>query len=635
MSVSLRPFYWVPLLLACSVVVWAKPLWAHAVLERSDPPANAALERAPAEIRLWFTEPLEPKFSRITLRDLTGTTVTVPASQVDAADTHQMFVQPGELADSLYTVVYTVVSAADGHHTEGSFPFTIGASTSALPTATVTRESLSGDSALVRWLNLLGLMLGVGSLGFLCFVWQLAMPHRWPEIEHRLARIVWVGWMWLGLGSVLMLLLQTATVTSRSLVAAFDPALLTEVVRNTRFGSLWVARLVLWLCMGGVLWLGCDKRTLRWLGLALGGAILLVHSLYSHAAAVPEALPAIASDWVHLAMTALWLGGLVQFFGIIKLLHRNVQPVAPVLSSLVGYFSNYARIAVASLVVTGLYAMWLHVGSVEGLLTTLYGRTLLAKLLLLMPMLIIAGLNLVLTHRRLQAGKAIWAGRLRNLIGAELVLGMGVLVTVGVMTSINPARGVLAQRAAETRLTAVPTPNPIEAMQVMDDLHVMLSIAPGWVGENTFRVDLMTLQGEPVINASLIRMRFEHQSENLGESELRITEGKHGRYSVQGANLSAPGAWQIRMTVQRPEQFDVVVDFTPQVELPPPPPAQGVVVPAPLPYRTPVLLGIGLLALALGGYFLGQQRFRFWQGTGVLAGVLVLLGSVFLASVVL
>jgi hypothetical protein len=205
------------------------------------------------------------------------------------------------------------------------------------------------------------------------------------------------------------------------------------------------------------------------------------------------------------------------------------------------------------------------------------------------------------------------------------------------MTSINSARGVLVQRAAaEAAQAAVPEPNPIGEMQMMDDLHIHLTITPGWVGQNTFSVLLTTMDGEPVSDASLIRLRFEHETENLGESELRISEGQEGVYTVQGANLSAPGEWQIRMTVQRPDQFDAVVDFAPQVALPPsPPPVLLVDVNAPLPYRTPVLLVTGLLAVAVGGYLLGQQGFRFWQGSGALAGALVLIGGLFLASVVL
>jgi copper transport protein len=340
-------------------------------------------------------------------------------------------------------------------------------------------------------------------------------------------------------------------------------------------------------------------------------------------------------------MAALWIGGLAQFFGIIRLVQRTVQPAPPFVGRLAGYFSNYARLAVGGMTVTGLYASWLFVGTLEGLLTTLYGRSLLVKLSLVAPLLAIAGFNLVVTQRRLQAGSDLWVGRLRDLVAAEIALALGVLAAVGLMTSISPARSELNERAAlEARAqaaVATPAPQPIHEMVEVDDLLIQLDISPGWVGENTFTVTLTSgEENQPVLDASLIRMRFDHQTENLGQSELRIIEGQDGRYSVSGANLSAPGDWRIRITVQRPDEFDAVVDFEPHIEPQPPPPAPPpMVIAPPSPYRTPVLMATGLLTLALGAYTLSRQRFRIWQGMGALAVALVVVGGLFLVTAVL
>ena len=106
-------------------------------------------------------------------------------------------------------------------------------------------------------------------------------------------------------------------------------------------------------------------------------------------------------------------------------------------------------------------------------------------------------------------------------------------------------------------------------MQTVDDLHVMLTITPGTVGENEFAVDLSTAAGELVTDASLIRLRFDHQ--DLGQSELRIEPAANpgqqqgGLYRITGANLSVPGEWRLRLTIARPEQYDSVVDFNPTI----------------------------------------------------------------------
>jgi len=609
----------------------AQPLWAHASLVRAEPAANATLTQALTEIRLWFTEPLEPTFSRIRLRDSRGVEVVTPPSQVDATDALQMYLQPGDLPDGLYTVVWQVVSAADGHQTAGSFPFTVGEAPTVAPTTAPTNTAIPTGDALVRWLNLLTLAWIVGSVGFVYFVGQPAGIAAWPVVTRRLHQVIWAGWLLLGVSSALLLWQQSAILTDRPWRDALGNDALLPVIQSTRFGRLWLARLGLWLLLGLALWSAPTRPRFYALALLLGAALLATQSLYSHAAATQEAALAIPADWVHLLLTSLWLGGLLAFGVVIGTLRRVEPTVTPVVSRLVGAFSNYARISVAGLIVTGLYAGWLQVGSIAGLTTTRYGTVFLVKLILLLPLLLLAAVNLVITQRRLQEGHVLWVGRLRGLLGAELVLGVAVLGAVGVMTAINPARNELLQREIAAAVPIPPAPNPFTELQMVDQLHIELTIAPGWVGENTFTVALSNMaDNQSVTDATLIRLRFESQSASLGESELRITEPTTGVYQVSGSNLSAPGDWQIRVTVQRPDQFDAVVDFMPTVTVAPPPAPPPVIdVTAPLPYRQAILLLSGTLALALGGYLLAQSG---WHRSSVLAVGLLLLGGVFVGN---
>ncbi|MGH7862176.1 MAG: copper resistance CopC family protein, partial [Candidatus Dormibacteraceae bacterium] len=54
---------------------------AHANLVRSDPPANASLKTEPATIQLWFSEQVEPSFSKIVVYDTSQ-------HEVDRGDSH-------------------------------------------------------------------------------------------------------------------------------------------------------------------------------------------------------------------------------------------------------------------------------------------------------------------------------------------------------------------------------------------------------------------------------------------------------------------------------------------------------------------------------------------------------------------
>jgi copper resistance protein C len=97
---------------------------AHAFLEHSDPPVGGKAHSAPAAVRIWFTEAIEPAFSSIQVLDATG-------KQVDNKDTHRdpsnrslLEVSLPRLGPGSYKVIWRVVSV-DTHRTNGDFTFQI------------------------------------------------------------------------------------------------------------------------------------------------------------------------------------------------------------------------------------------------------------------------------------------------------------------------------------------------------------------------------------------------------------------------------------------------------------------------------------------------------------------------------
>lgn len=622
--------------LSMALSVPVRPASAHANLSQSDPPANSVLAAPPDEIRLWFTEPLEPEFSRMIVYDQQGDPVPGITSMVDPADPKQMYAAISGMAEGAYTIEWRVVSTADGHPTQGSFSLMIGAATaagSALPEA--ESETVPAPDTLIRWFNLFSMSLAMGGLGFYLFVWQPAHLPLNPQATQRIHALVWIGWALLGVAGLGMLALQTANTAQVSVLEALtDPALQTTLTQ-TRFGDLWFIRSILWAGMGLVLLLLRSQALGYPVAGLLAGGILLTHSLFSHASAAPDRVPAISADWLHLAASSLWIGGLVAFLATVGPVKRQSQAAG--LSHMVGYFSNFGRVAVASLIITGLYSAWLHVGSPEALLTTLYGQALLIKGLLILPLLGIAGINLLLTQRQLQAGNIAWFQALRGLLSAEIALTLAVLVTVGLMTSIAPARGVVALRAASSSL---PAATPISETQTASNLFggegltVQLDISPGSVGSNTFRLTITGEAGQPVEDVGRVHLRFTSPSGGVGSSELEdFAPVGEGVYENTGSNLSTSGAWQIRATIQREGEYDTLVDFSPEVAMPPAPAPQTLPdpMPAPLP-RMIALTFTGLAAVGCAGFFLGRYRRSPLAHIYVLPLALLLIGVVFLAN---
>jgi copper transport protein len=613
-------------LIISTTVLLVRPLLAHANLLRSDPPANAALTDAPEEIRLWFSEPLEAAFSRIELRDSQGSPLDTPPAEVDPADAMQMSLRPGELPDGVYTVAWQVVSSADGHATRGTFAFSVGVAAAFTDLSTDSAEGIPAGSAFIRLFNLLSMALSVGGVGFMLFVWHPVMPAARTQAEIRMRRMIWAGWLMLGAAAALMLLMQVSTVADVSIVQAMTDPALGLVMSGSRFGQLWLARVLAWLAMGALILMAGRWPHAYWGALAAGGVALVTQSLFSHAQGTPHALPAVAADWLHLAAAALWIGGLAQFASIVQPLRHEFTPAASVLSQLVGSFSDLARACVTMLIITGAYSAWLLVGSVEALLTTPYGYALTTKIMLMLPLLGLGAVNLLLTHRRLLAGETVWEGRLLGLVSAEIVLAVGVLAAVGVMTAIEPARYDLAQRqAVESQ-----QPRPWVESAVANNIRADLEISPGWAGSNTFSMQLYDDSGSPIADASLIRLRFEHQTQNIGESELRPEHQGDGLYATTGANLSVAGNWRIRVMIQRPDEFDTVVDFVLQVTQPPPP--QQVDTSLPAQAAAWALLLTGAACLGAGGFFAAQSRLRLRYGSGLLAAFMLMVGGIFLYS---
>ena len=98
--------------------------YAHAHLERADPPAGGTVRAAPAEVSLWFSEKLEPSFCSAEVRDAAGARVDQGA-QVDTANPMQLHVPVKSLPPGTYKVHWRVLSV-DSHTTEGNFTFRVG-----------------------------------------------------------------------------------------------------------------------------------------------------------------------------------------------------------------------------------------------------------------------------------------------------------------------------------------------------------------------------------------------------------------------------------------------------------------------------------------------------------------------------
>ena len=97
---------------------------AHAFLDRADPRAGSTVKVAPAQVRIWFTESLEPAFSSLRIVNEAGRRVDKGDSQVDPTNLRLLRVSLPPLPPGTYKVIWRVLSV-DSHVTEGEFTFRV------------------------------------------------------------------------------------------------------------------------------------------------------------------------------------------------------------------------------------------------------------------------------------------------------------------------------------------------------------------------------------------------------------------------------------------------------------------------------------------------------------------------------
>jgi putative copper export protein len=124
------------------------------------------------------------------------------------------------------------------------------------------------------------------------------------------------------------------------------------------------------------------------------------------------------------------------------------------LAQIVPRFSTLAAVSIFVVIGSSLYLAWLHVGRVGALLETFYGGSLLAKVALITPLLLIGATNLLVIRPNLAKAvvsfgslnnAAALAKRFSALVRAEVALAALALLAAAILTSLPPGRQVYEQ----------------------------------------------------------------------------------------------------------------------------------------------------------------------------------------------
>lgn len=412
-------------------------------------------------LRLSFTAPVEAAFLRVSVDGSAG---PVPVSaRIDPVDPQAVLVPLSGPAVGA-TVRWRVLSR-DGHATAGTTRHDPGG---AGPTMVATRHdgAVAGDwvAGAGRGLVLLGGVLALGLVAFRLVVVDPAVaagglaPPGAPPAEAFRDR-AWTalaasarGWHGAWRAAAGATLAGAAAIATGTLLAvAAGPADLGTLVGDTRVGAgvaaIAVAALT-GLGLGAVARRGAAERSSLVTVMGLPPAVALgAMSWMGHASSGNDVTLNVGADMVHNAATAAWIGGLLGLLAYLLPAGRALADADRVrlVAQGVVRFSTVATVAVALLVITGVYRALAEVGALDDLLDTGYGVALLVKLVVFAVMLGAGGYNRFVLHPRLEraalglpGGEAAAAERLAASVRAELALAALLLVSVAVLVSNAP-----------------------------------------------------------------------------------------------------------------------------------------------------------------------------------------------------
>jgi len=216
-------------------------------------------------------------------------------------------------------------------------------------------------------------------------------------------------------------------------------------IAGTSYFRASLARIV--ACAGlvaGCVALARRPDRLRW-WVALGGFTVALgagSAWTSHAAGRlgPRALLLVV-DALHQLAAGVWIGGLLHL-----MVSAAPRAAAPSSATLLKRFSTMSTVAVTVLVTAGVGLTLSYVDSPRALLGTSYGVMVLAKAAVLGGLLFLGVANFVAV-RRLPEGSDVSRARMRRFVEVEFGLGLTVLFVAAALTSLPPARDVVAERA--------------------------------------------------------------------------------------------------------------------------------------------------------------------------------------------
>ena len=287
------------------------------------------------------------------------------------------------------------------------------------------------------WIELVSLACCIGVP--VCSLW-VADPSRGDALSDQesllagMRQLLVVSAAALFASSILGLLVRSAEMSGYPMTRVLP--VLPAVLLRTHLGHAWILRFAAIIALSVTIMAARGSphsRRFHHAMLACAVVVSATESASGHASDAGDFSTPELMDWLHLIAALVWGGGLIVLSVVIlPRLMKQGDRAAGSMASVASRFSQIAGVGVGFIVLTAPYQEWAYGGSVGGLVSSSFGRTVIVKVILFSVLLVLGAFNRYVSVPRLQE----WAGRAPTRNGA-----LGRLVAPALRPLAGDARG--------------------------------------------------------------------------------------------------------------------------------------------------------------------------------------------------
>ena len=585
----------------------------HAIPDGYTLEPNSLLEESksfPSSISILFSERPDPKVSYIHVTNSEGNQIDNDDFKITGENDRRgtISVDKNLIKEGVYSVSWSTLSLDDGHASKGTYVVGVEFNGS-LPSNNNMKNVTVINTLYSPIISLVKAPIIIGQVYVLGFVFSQIII--WKDIRRRgLGNII--DSLLIGRFTYPIMILSIIIAAAATIIPIIQSAIISETQSEyikilallyfgTANGIVLIIRVLCCAIMAFAAYYyrrtiinGYNSTTNQIQPTILLYVLLIAvlvfagtNSVTSHSASLETySQLGILADFIHSILVSIWIGGLMYVFYVLfpnvntigkkiagKVQQSIAQPKSILLLTL-SRFSVISTICVGLIGITGLCLAWLHISNVDDLLLSDYGRTLIVKLCIVLPVIILGAYHQFWISRTIrvldfegvdddESSKTNFSKKfssVKKTIKIECLLAASVLCAASVLTMTSPPASMQNNGITQSNLSSnVPSAMQNEFVRTLETQRVpiVLVISPFVTGFNNITVNFVG-SNESVGKVSNVSIEFKKSDLSLGPIFAKLSASNETSYSIEGGYLSQPGQWDVKIIIQRSNLYDLI-----------------------------------------------------------------------------